>query len=54
MLFDEFPVTVSFPEPPIAFSIIVPAEITRFPVRPAIFELKSEFEFLSIDLRSIF
>ena len=44
---------VSFPEPPTAFSIIVPAEITRFPVKPAIFEVNSEFELLFVDLKSI-
>ena len=53
VLFEEFPVIVSFPDPPTAFSIIVPAEITRFPVRPAIFEVNSELEFLSVDLKSI-
>ena len=45
---------VSFPDPPTAFSIIVPAEIIRFPVRPAILEVNNELEFLSVDLKSIF
>ena len=50
---EEFPIIVSLPEPPTAFSIVVPAEITRFPVRPAIFEVKRELELLSVDLKSI-
>ena len=53
VLFEEFPIIVSFPEPPTAFSIIVPAEITRFPVRPAILEANKELEVLSVALKSI-
>ena len=36
VLFEELPVILSLPKPPIAFSIIVPGEITRLPWRPAI------------------
>ena len=39
VLFEELPVILSLPKPPIAFSIIVPGEITRLPCRPAISEV---------------
>ena len=32
---------------------MVPAEITRLPVSPAIFEVNRELELLSVDLKSI-
>ena len=53
VLFEELPVIVSFPGPLIAFSIIVPDEITRFPVRPAIFDENRALELLSVDRKSI-
>ena len=53
LLFAKFPVIVSLPEPPTAFSIIVPAEIIRFPVRPAMLEVKRLIESFSVDLKSI-
>ena len=53
ILSEELPVIVSFPEPPTAFSIIVPDESIRFPVRPAIFDVNNELELLSVDLKSI-
>ena len=54
VLFDELPVNSSLPDPPIAFSIIDPGAITRFPIFPAIFEANKLEEFFSEALKSIF
>ena len=53
ILFEKFPIILSLPNPPIAFSIIVPEEITRLPILPPMSELLRVFEFFSVDLKSI-
>ena len=51
MLLVKFPNMVSLPEPPIAFSITVPAARTRLPTAPPIFEIEGSVSVLEVTAR---